>query len=274
MLGYPFRESIQSVLELVDEFVVAVGKGDDNTLKLLNEIKSSKVRIVETHWNENMKTRGYVYGQQKMIAQFSCSGDWIFYLEGDEVIHEKDIALIRSRLEQYLHNDNVEALFFNYLHFYGNSNTYIWSPGWYRKEARIIKASVRTYAPDGLYWIVLTQKNKGRYPYAANSGATIYHYGWVRNEKSAQLKNQQVGKYWNEDARDFRYEDMDSRVLKYFIGEHPSVIKNWLPREDGIFKTNPHYNPSIKQNKNYLLLKFEQFFNLELSKKHFISVGK
>ena len=92
MLGYPFRESIQSVLELVDEFVVAVGKGDDNTLKLLNEIKSSKVRIVETHWNENMKTRGYVYGQQKMIAQFACSGDWIFYLEGDEVIHEKDIA--------------------------------------------------------------------------------------------------------------------------------------------------------------------------------------
>ena len=168
----------------------------------------------------------------------------------------------------------MEALFFNYIHFYGNSNTYIWSPGWYRKEARIIKASVRTYAPDGLYWIVLTQKNKGRYPYAANSGATIYHYGWVRNEKSAQLKNQQVGKYWNEDARDFRYEDMDSRVLKYFIGEHPSVIKNWLPREAGIFKTNPHYYPSIKQNKNYLLLKLEQFFNLELSKKHFKSVEK
>jgi hypothetical protein len=29
-----------------------------------------------------MQDRGYVYGQQKMIAQFNCTGDWAFYIEG------------------------------------------------------------------------------------------------------------------------------------------------------------------------------------------------
>ncbi len=32
-LGFPFEESIRSLLPLVDEFVVAVGKGNDDTLE-------------------------------------------------------------------------------------------------------------------------------------------------------------------------------------------------------------------------------------------------
>ena len=40
------------------------------------------------------------------------------------------------------------------------------SPGWYRSEARIIKNSVRSYAPDGLFWLVLDSNKKGRYPRA------------------------------------------------------------------------------------------------------------
>ena len=60
MLGYPFVESIQSVLPIVDEFVIAVGESDDNTLEIIKSINDDKIRIIETQWNESMQDRGYV----------------------------------------------------------------------------------------------------------------------------------------------------------------------------------------------------------------------
>ena len=92
MLGYPFIESIQSILPIVDEFIIAVGQGEDKTLEKINSINNNKIHIIETKWNEIMQDRGFVYAQQKMIAQFNCTGDWAFYLEGDEVLHEKDLG--------------------------------------------------------------------------------------------------------------------------------------------------------------------------------------
>src|SRR2546422_7083535 len=42
----------------------------------------------------------------------------------DEVVHENDLPAIRSAMERYLNDQRVEALAFDYLHFYGNANTY------------------------------------------------------------------------------------------------------------------------------------------------------
>ena len=94
MNGYPFEESIRSLLPLVDEFVIAVGDGQDDTLARVEAIGDAKIRIIPTQWNEAMQDRGFVYGQQKMIAQYNCSGDWAFYLEADEVLHENELESI------------------------------------------------------------------------------------------------------------------------------------------------------------------------------------
>ena len=91
ILGYPFIQSIQSVLKIVDEFVINVGESEDDTLELIKSISSPKIRIIQSKWNESMQDRGYVYGQQKMIAQFNCTGDWAFYIEADELYHENDL---------------------------------------------------------------------------------------------------------------------------------------------------------------------------------------
>ena len=101
ILGYPFKESILSVLPIVDEFIVALGPSEDDTEKVLKSIKSDKLKIIHTQWNEKMTDRGYVYGQQKMIAQFNCTGDWAFYLEADEVVHENDLDKIYNSMKKY-----------------------------------------------------------------------------------------------------------------------------------------------------------------------------
>ena len=182
LLGYPFVQSIKSVLPIVDEFVINVGKSEDNTLKIINSIASSKIRVIESVWNEGMQEKGYIYGQQKMIAQFNCTGDWLFYIEGDEVYHENDLQLILESMEENYNNTEVEALVMDFYHFYGNEITLLDSPGWYRSEARIVKSSVRSYAPDGLFWVILNSSRKGRYPKAKKTQAHCYHYGWIRTE--------------------------------------------------------------------------------------------
>lgn len=269
ILGYPFVESIRSVLPIVDEFVIAVGQGDDDTLAILQSLNEPKLRLIETVWNDNMRVKGYVYGQQKMIAQFACTGEWIFYLEGDEVVHENDLPLIQASMQRYRDDPEVEALIFDYLHFYGNANTYLWSPGWYRRAPRIIKASVRSYAPDGLFWLVLASNKRGRYPKAAHTGATLYHYGWVRSEAQMNLKASRVEKYWNKQNAAIDYRAMDARILREFTGAHPQVVQGWLPQETGLFQTDPAYQPTRKQQKHWWMLKLERWLGLELSKKHY-----
>ena len=269
ILGYPFLQSIESILPIVDEFVINVGESEDDTLILIQSISNPKIRVIQSKWNDTMKDRGYVYGQQKMIAQFNCTGDWAFYIEGDEVYHENELELIRKSMTMYLDDPNVEALAFNFYHFYGNANSYLDSPGWYRSEVRIIKNSVRSYAPDGLFWLVLDSNKKGRYPKAKVVGAYCYHYGWVRSEEQMNLKSRKVQKYWGKDPTNTDYSKIDQSIIKEFQGTHPKIIKSWLPKEFGLYKADINYQINKKQKKHQLMIKLEKLFGVELSKKHY-----
>ena len=269
ILGYPFVESIQSILTIVDEFVINVGESEDDTLLMIQSIQSSKIRIIKSKWNDTMQERGFVYGQQKMIAQYNCTGDWAFYIEGDEVYHENDLEQIRESMIIHLDDPNVEALAFDFYHFYGNANSYLDSPGWYRSEVRIIKNSVRTYAPDGLFWLVLNSNKQGRYPRAKHTGVGCYHYGWLRSQEQMNLKSKKVQKYWAKDPVKVDYSQMDQSIIKEFQGSHPEIIKEWLPKESGLYKVDPNYKPTKKQKKHRMMIRFEKLFGVDLSKKHY-----
>lgn len=269
ILGYPFVQSIKSVLPIVDEFVINVGQSEDDTLDLIKMIKSPKIRIIESKWNQNMKDRGYVYGQQKMIAQFNCSGDWAFYIEGDEIYHEKDLSKIKAAMDHNLKDSNVEALAFDFFHFYGNANTYLDSPGWYRSEVRIIKASCRSYAPDGLFWLILKNNKQGRYPKAKHVGVHCFHYGWIRSQDQMNLKSKQVQRYWGNIYKEIDYSQTDPQVFKEFMGTHPKIVEDWIPKDLGIFKTDPTYKLTKRQKRHRLMLLIEKIFKIDLSKKHY-----
>ncbi len=269
ILGYPFIQSIESILPIVDEFIVNVGESEDNTLEMVQSIKNKKIRIIESKWNNNMQDRGYVYGQQKMIAQFNCTGDWAFYIEGDEVYHENELEKIKKSMELHLNDSSVEALVFDFKHFYGNANSFLNSPGWYRSEARIIKNSLRSYAPDGLFWLILDSNKKGRYPNAKHTGATCYHYGWGRNEDQMNLKSTLVNKYWGAEPVLIDYSQMDQSIIELFKGGHPRVVSDWLPELDGLYDADSNYKLTFKQKRHRVMIRLEKVFGIDLSKKHF-----
>ncbi|HEY4952038.1 MAG TPA: glycosyltransferase [Verrucomicrobiae bacterium] len=273
-LGYPFVASIRSILPLVEEFIVALGPCDDDTEKMLRAIGDPKIRIIPTQWNEKIQNdyslKGFVYGQQKSIALFNCTGDWAFYLEGDEVIHEDDLPKIRAAMERYLDDPRVEALAFDYLHFYGNANTYAWSPRWYRSEVRIIRNTIPAWGPEGLFFVVPDTHRRGRFPRAAHTGTTIFHYGWVRSEAQMNLKASAIYKYWaNQLGAQVNYANIDPATLKLFAGTHPAVVQTWLPPANGIFQADPDYKLSSREKKHRLMLKLENFFGFRFNKKHY-----
>jgi glycosyltransferase involved in cell wall biosynthesis len=273
ILGYPFIESIKSVLPLCDEFIVNIGDSEDDTLEMVKSIGSPKIRIIQSQWNEKMKIKGYVYGQQKNIAHFNCTGDWAIYLEADEVIHEEDIPKIKNAMERYLNNEKVEALAFDFIHFYGNHRTYVWSPGWYRREVRIIKNTIRTYSPDGLFFVVLSSNKKGRYPRAVLTGARIFHYGWLRRQEEMNEKIKRVAGYWGKSPIPIDYSKIDPKILREFKGTHPAVMKEWLLKHigecDSIFKADPNHPLTRKEIKHRLVAWIERILGIDLSKKHF-----
>ncbi len=270
MLGYPFIESIQSVLPILDEFVIAVGKSEDRTLERIQAIGSDKIRIIETEWNEVMQDRGFVYAQQKMIAQFNCTGDWAFYLEGDEVLHEKDLDTIRNTMQQHLDNPEVEALYFDYYHFYGKPDQ-IGIAG-YKRAPRIIRNSIRNYSPDGLFFVVMDRNKRGRYPKAAHAGCHMYHYGHVRKADRNDQKIKQVSKYWgDENPGTFStYGNIDLDELRPFTGTHPAIMEDWLSNEAELeFIQNPNYKVTLKDRKHRIRFWLDEKLGLDISKKHF-----
>ena len=273
-LGYPFVASVRSILPIVDEFVIALGPCDDDTEEMIRAIGDPKIRIIPTTWNEKIRSdysvKGFVFGQQKTIALYNCTGDWAFYLEADEVLHEDDRPKIRAAMEKHLNDERVEALAFDYLHFYGNKNTIAWSPGWYRSEVRIIRNTRPAWSSEALFFNVVVSHKKSRYPRAAHTGATIYHYGWVRSEAQMNLKSASVQKYWAAaPPAPVDYRQIDAAVLQRFTGTHPQIIQGWLPPADGVFAADPNHRLTAREKKHRRMMKLEQWFGFQFRKRHY-----
>jgi len=140
-LDYPIVEAIQSILPICDEVVVAVGNSEDSTLELIQSIDPVRIRIIETIWDDNLRENGAVLALEtnKAFQAIDSESDWAFYIQGDEVIHERYLETIRNAMIYYQNRNDIDGLLFNYLHFYGSYDYVGASSKWYREEIRVIK---------------------------------------------------------------------------------------------------------------------------------------
>ena len=252
-LYYPMRPSVESILPLVDEFVVVLGDSDEDDLTRteIEAIESSKIRLVDTVWDIEKYPRGMEHAHQTDLAKELCSGDWLFYLQSDEVVHERDLEAIRLRCEELLDDREVEGLLFRYLHFWGDYEHVQDGHCWYRKEIRIVRnhpeihswESAQSFRRipgfDGLNY----RQQEGTYKLkVAEVDAEIFHYGWVRPPRVMQDKikafrinhrgrakvAEQVAAHHFDRA--FDYGNI-SRCTPY-EGSHPAVMRPWMNQFD------------------------------------------
>jgi hypothetical protein len=235
---YPAVEAITSILPVVDEMIVAIGKSDDDTEGLIRSISSNKIRIVHSEWDLSQLPGGRVMALEtdKAFHQISPDSDWAFYIQCDEVVHEKYHPAIIESCKKYLSDSSVFGLVFNYVHFYGTYDYCGDSRRWYNKEIRIIRNDKRIYSFRDAQGFRMDGK---RLP-SKLIDASVYHYGWVKKPELMDRKLRTLSTNWMGRAMKekmekseavFNYDEYDS--LKRFKGTHPSVMqkriseKNW-----------------------------------------------
>ncbi len=224
---YPFREAILSILPLCDELVVNVGKSEDNTLKVVKSIKSDKIKIIEREWDMSLREGGKVLSVETNAALKECSGDWCFYIQADEVLHEKFIPIIESAMKKYITNDKIEGLRFYYKHFYGSydfvQDNY---RNWYFREVRVIKNN-----PDIVSWgdAMDFRHKDGNKIKSVDIKAEIYHYGYVKPPDTLSRKRIDFHKLYHTDEEVIKFAEStqthdDLGNLKRFTDTHPAVM--------------------------------------------------
>jgi glycosyltransferase involved in cell wall biosynthesis len=237
--GYPFLESIQSILGLVDEFIVNLGDSDDGTLQALQALGSPKVRVVHNKWNPEMFFGGRILAQQTNLALEQCTGDWCFYLQADEVVHEDDLEPIERAMRRYLHAERVEGLSFRYLHFRGAYN--VRDPLSYRRQVRIIRNAREIRSIHDACGFA----RHGRNLHAADSRGRVFHYGYVKPPEIMLHKGEAFARLYEAARAEYALphtEDADERKLaewvfglKYCVpynGPHPRVMRELIHRRD------------------------------------------
>jgi hypothetical protein len=245
---YPVVEAIQSILPLCDEVYVAVGKSDDDTEKLIQAIDTGKIKIIKTLWDETLKQGGKVLAAEtnKAFQAIPAYYDWCFYIQGDEVIHEKYLPIVKQAMLAYKNKAQVDGLLFNYLHFYGSYDYIGNSSSWYKHEIRVVKNNKQIYSYKDAQGF---RKNLDEKLNVKAIDAYIYHYGWVKDPRAMQRKQEEFHKLWHDQAwidknvvkaEAFDYSQIDS--LAKFEDSHPKIMQKRIGEKNWQFEFDLAYN--------------------------------
>ncbi len=249
---FPIKESILSILPIVDEFVIALGEcdPDDRTEADILSINSDKIRIYKRKWDEDLFKMGAIYSHETNFALSQCTGDWCFYIQADEVVHEKYHSIIKNACFKYHSNQKVDGFLFHYRHFWGDYNHIVDGfHGWYSKEIRIIRnnSSIQSVGDAQSF-----RKTNGEKLSVIDIPAYIYHYGWVRPPRLMRgKKKEQESQYWGKDAAEAMFNEKPLEFdygalgrIPVFKETHPALMNDWI--------ANHHWTDELNQDKKFV----------------------
>lgn len=266
---FPIQEAIRSILPIVDEFVVALGDNDpdDKTREKIEAIGSDKVKIIDRVWDEKDFVDGRIFANETSFALSQCTGDWCFYLQADEVVHEKDHPAIVEACNKYLNREDVDGLLFDYFHFLGDYDHYLPFHGWYKNEIRVVRNHRNVYSYKDAQSF---RKNDNEKLNVVRIPANIYHYGWVRPPYLMQSKKkEQDSMHHGTEKIDGEYELKPNEFdygplgrIPTFKQSHPKVMDqliseiSWKKKLNYTKKSPPGRDPMKHERFKYRFLSF------------------
>jgi hypothetical protein len=239
-LYYPAVESIRSALPIVDEFVVALGRGDpdDPTEARLRALGDPRIRIIPRTWEEQRYRAGAIFADETTFALRQCRSTWCLYLQADEVLHEHDLPAILEACQKYRNDERVEGFLFDYLHFWGDYDHHLDSHGICRREIRIVRRGIGAYSYLDAVSFRKPPSEKLR---VVRVPAHIYHYGYVRPPELMAVKKRvqdaihggrelSIEAAARSSSRGYDYGPLGD--LPRFAGRHPAVMRDFISRLD------------------------------------------
>lgn len=276
LYGVPFLESIQSVLPICDEFIAVVGNSTDGTREAIENLNNPKIKIIDTIWDDSLNKDGKIFAQQSNIGLENVTGDWVFHIQADEVIHEKDFPKILENINKYDKIPKVEGFLQPFLHFWGDYNHIRNSRAVHKNEIRIFKNNPQIRAfrdSQGFrkFQSIEDYNNgteKGEKLKVVRLEAPIFHYNAVRSRENMVLKSHNFVYYYGhtenkleeQPKEEFNYHTVD-RVTK-FLKTHPEVMTETISKYLYVFE---HDTSQARWDKNDKLIQpFEDYFNIRI----------
>ncbi len=104
--GFPYLQSIKSMLGFCDEVVVVDGGSKDASLGKLRQLAAAdpRLKIHEREWDWNEPGMD---GMQKAFGRAMCSGEFLWQQDADEVVHEEDYEKIRKLAKRFPKDVNL-----------------------------------------------------------------------------------------------------------------------------------------------------------------------
>ncbi len=233
-LHYPFIESISSLLPIVEEYIVLICNSIDNTKDLIESIKNDKIKIYESDWNENRISGGNILSEKTNESLRHVTGDYAFYLQGDELVHEKDYDNILKTLEDNFNNTKIKGFVFDYCHFLGGffsypKKEYVKDIFYYDHETRIIRND-KTVLSFGDATGFITKNGtpvsiENNNAVRIGGEAKIYHYG--KALKPEYNYNKELN------MRNIQYEKILARLKTWAFSFNPKVDK-YITKASGL----------------------------------------
>ncbi len=232
-LDFPILEAVRSILPLVDEMIVNVGTSTDGTLRLLeDELDIPGVKIVERRWDDSIG--GAMLAAETQAAIDMASGDWIVYVQADEVLHESSVDPLKEAMYRHLYNRSVEGLLVDFVHHYCTPDKVATSRRWYRREARVIRSRAGVESFDEAQGFRVDRgRRKVR---VCRTEAVYHHYGWSRPRAALATKRRLDYAIYGR-----RPPAAEAPILPWQYGirsfrdSHPALMKDWIHDRRGPF---------------------------------------
>ncbi len=252
--GYTFLESIRSIVDVADEFLISDGYSDDGTYDYLEEAskKFTNIRLYRDHWDVSKHGEAIAIMTNKLKARAKC--DWVYNIQADEVIHESFLPDLSNLTSQKSNKYGSFAL--KFLHFVGDF-CHVETKTGYGVAVRLVPNIDGNFvADDG--WTFRGETD----PVGLINKPPLFHFGWVYAKNNIFKRKNQAEKIYTEQEsyqNDYKFcneiedkieenpEDylgwqrkmLASRKIRRYQGDYPKVA---LPL---INKGNIHYEPDL-----------------------------
>ncbi len=252
--GYPFLESIRSIVDSADEFLISDGHSEDGTYDYLELVaqKFKNVELFRDHWSKSDYGEIIATMTNRLKERAKC--DWVYNLQADEVIHEAFLPKLRLMTSQP--HSEYASFALKFLHFVGDFQHVETKPG-YEHAVRLVPNLVENFvAEDG--WTFGGSID----PVGLVEDPPLFHFGWVysknnlykRKNQAKNIHSQQKSYQKDYDlCLDIENEYYDSpdkfagwqrkmlayRKIRKYEGDYPLVAKGLLQKGTVTYDPDP-----------------------------------
>jgi glycosyltransferase involved in cell wall biosynthesis len=249
----PIVESVESVIDVVDQFVIAECYSQDDTYEICQQLQSkypSKIKIIRRPWVTHFTELASAFN----FAKDHLTTDFVYELQADEAVGDESLEELRL-LPGRMMNENKTAARVHFLHFLTVSVTF---PFCYESVIRVAKQNTP--------WNTIGDGVQLAYPDSyipeikvLDTNIRVYHYGKaLKSPEKGFLKEVS----FQELFKDLNFPDPKMKEMSDKIGERcdylylfrDHIINNTITRFTGV-----HPRSIQKRIEKFKDLGYEQF---------------